>query len=205
MVEDIGAPPDAALVDVRQSASSPITIPMEIDSAVSAPSDTASGSAPTSSVAPLTPLQMPGLCFAEVGQKCATVHNVAFHVDDESAAAAKRWNDCGRAFECVSSPFPCDFVCAYLVCSPSASYAAFHLLCLHASDVQEAVETDQSMSPEAFATMLRKMKTKWPPRGQLIVEMNTHSESRTAWLPKQLVYLYMPHLQFNTHRCSVGT
>ncbi|EKM58556.1 uncharacterized protein PHACADRAFT_252993 [Phanerochaete carnosa HHB-10118-sp] len=42
------------------------------------------------------------------------------------------------------------------------------------------------MSPEAFATMLWKMKTKWPPRGQLIVEMNTHRESRAAWLPKQM-------------------
>ena len=187
--DDISAPPDAVLADDHRSISSAITqrpdhntVPMEVDPAVPTSSSTASKPPPTEPEPP-APLRIPGLYFAEVGKNHAAVYNVTFHVDDESAAAAKRWSSRATTTEYV---LPGHILRALTSRSPSASYT-FRLLCLHVSEVQGAVENGQSASPEEFATALWQMKTRWPPRGQLIVEMNNESDARGSWLPRQLV------------------
>jgi hypothetical protein len=65
----------------------------------------------------------------------------------------------------------------------------FRLLCLQVEDVEDAVQRHQSASAEEFASALWSLRTRWPPRGQLIVEINSQTNSRGGWFPKQLVCL----------------
>ncbi|GJE88572.1 hypothetical protein PsYK624_046550 [Phanerochaete sordida] len=134
---------------------------MEVDTVTSVPAEPVDASTPAN-------LSIPGLCFVEVGRAHAAVYNVSFQVDDEAAAAAARWCKRGSTTD------------------PTASYAVFHLLCLRTSDVQDVVQNSPFASAEAVAAAFRDLRTQWPPRGQLIVEMNSHSAARGTWLPKRL-------------------
>ncbi|KIP03497.1 hypothetical protein PHLGIDRAFT_20230 [Phlebiopsis gigantea 11061_1 CR5-6] len=62
----------------------------------------------------------------------------------------------------------------------------FRLLCLHTADVEKAAVKNPTATPEEFASAMWNVQTKWPRRGQLLLEVNGETDTPGSWIPKQL-------------------
>ena len=143
-----------------------------------------------------TRLSSPYLYSAELGKPTPQVFTLTFDVGSESAAAASHWSRRQEQFEYVLDIAP-DL--ALTACSPSAPHVMFRLLCLHTADVEKAAAANPTAAAEDFASAMWGVRTKWPRRGQLLLEINGESDSRGSWIPKQLVRSYGFTHRYHTH------
>jgi hypothetical protein len=68
-----------------------------------------------------------------------------------------------------------------------SSGITFHLLCLPTNSVRETFETlDQAASPQEVTDAMWNIKTQWPPRGKLLIEVNPGDTVGRSWLPFEL-------------------
>ena len=132
---------------------------------------------------------MPRLYFAQVGAPSINTHNVTFTVDEETAAAARRWAERKTAFEYVVF-----FLCLRLrllmrIYSPAQSHVRFSLLCLPCAGAQAVSDRlDSSATPEDVTNALWGVTTKWPQCGFLLVIVNPDDQAyRGVLLPEDLV------------------
>ena len=63
-----------------------------------------------------------------------------------------------------------------------------HLLCLPRASVERIMrDLDPVASPETVMDALRKVKTEWPSKGQVVMELNPGDTVGRSWLPRDFV------------------
>lgn len=63
-----------------------------------------------------------------------------------------------------------------------------HLLCLPRAEVEQTMrDLDPTASPETVMDALWKVKTEWPSKGKVVMELNPGDIVGRSWLPRDFV------------------
>lgn len=117
--------------------------------------------APEDMRAPVPHYPVPGLWFVKVGLDQSDILDVPFEVEPE---LAKR----------------------FLL--KDSSEVSVHILCLSKPLVEETLRNlDPVASPEIVTNAIWNLKTEWPQKGKVIIQVNSDDSMGRSWLPMDLV------------------
>ncbi|KAG6919163.1 hypothetical protein DXG01_008461 [Tephrocybe rancida] len=114
---------------------------------------------------------IPGLWFAEVGQRQADVMDCEFNVD---ANLAQKWHLSGASTDTHEATV--ERLSLRLLCVPTD----------HLQSICQVGSMSELVGAGAATTALASVKTVWPEQGSLLVQINPTKPYRRSWLPEHM-------------------